>query len=327
MWISWWCHAEWSKAHKRGEQSSNIGDARSMDLKWHRGLQNSSYPASLWELAVMMSHYTMWLYRTGISTVFNTDWGDKPNIIIVWCGWKSNINMACMKAIISEQYTHSTMKHFTYCTLNYFFDSNYCLTCCLGSIRLITSSFILMYHFSIFQYSLIHHLACLECLGLFRYKNRLSRYFHRRISFFQLQRTRRFVRSANTLLLVSYIMEVMTVASSGDEQSAAVERTAFFSPQMRRGGEQLWQALVRSWIWIKYFWAPSLTLVHDAGVFELLNESFFSSVEKLSVSWWNKEESQRRHTDNLHNSFAAPFHLRTYSCRPAHILVGVNTIK
>lgn len=72
--------------------------------------------------------------------------------------------------------------------------------------------------------------------------------FHWRIGLFRLQRTCRFVSSANTLLPVSYVVEVMIAASSGDEQSAAVERTAFFSPHMRRGGEGFWQALVRSWI-------------------------------------------------------------------------------
>jgi len=83
----------------------------------------------------------------------------------------------------------------------------------------------------------------------------------------------------------------MSPAGTRDEQGATVHGAAFFPPDMRRGGEWLWHALLRPGLRMEDFGAPSLTLIHDTGVFELLNESFFSSVE--DYQFFRKEESDR----------------------------------
>jgi hypothetical protein len=77
-------------------------------------------------------------------------------------------------------------------------------------------------------------------------------------------------------------MQMMPPADTRDVQGAAVHRTAFFPPDVRRKRKRLWKSLLGARFRIKDLWSPRFTLVHDARVLELLDESFFASVKKGS---------------------------------------------
>jgi hypothetical protein len=60
---------------------------------------------------------------------------------------------------------------------------------------------------------------------------------------------------------------------SGNVKRATIVGAAFFATDMGGGRELLGETLVRARR-VEDFWAPGLSLVHDARIFELFDKSF-----------------------------------------------------
>lgn len=74
------------------------------------------------------------------------------------------------------------------------------------------------------------------------------------------------------------------VRRAWNEQRSAVLRGAFLAAEVRRRGKWLWQTLARP-VAVEDLRPPSLSLVHDARVFEFFDESLFTSGDREPGQW------------------------------------------
>ena len=78
------------------------------------------------------------------------------------------------------------------------------------------------------------------------------------------------------------VLLMLVVVGPRDKQRTTVARAALLPAQVRRRRERLGEALLRAG-GVEDLGAPGLALVHDAGVLELLDEGFFSSLFKKII--------------------------------------------
>lgn len=89
------------------------------------------------------------------------------------------------------------------------------------------------------------------------------------------------------------------------KEGTTIVGAAFFATNVGGCREGFQKALIHSRR-IENSWAPMFWFVHDGGIFELFDQGLLPS-ERRCVSL-GSTRIQKEPTDNLHNSFARPYH-------------------